>query len=235
MHVYIYISIYTHTWFYNSLYKKKKNSIDMSIFFFVTDEKRSRTLNAVDEKRRNGMKRKRVGQANEPSSTELVRHISFFFSLFFVQWCLFLRNRKNKNKIKMIARYWIVIYSITTCSYIYCISRFRLDNTTFVSVFFFHSDSSSPRKKNEMNTCYYVLCILLVKKVGEMYEVDQNINIAFLLIHFEDSFDMPVYKRASMKRLEMWTGGEKQAISVLFLVNRQVNKEKRSVKRILKA
>lgn len=86
-----------------------------------------------------------------------------------------------------------------------------------------------------MNTCYYVLSILLVKKVGEMYEVDQNINIAFLLIHFEDSFDMPVYKRASMKRLEMWTGGEKQAISVLFLVNRQVNKEKRSVKRILKA
>lgn len=123
MHVYIYIFIYTHTWFYNSLYKKKKNSIDMSIFFFVTDEKRSRTLNAVDEKRRNGMKRKRVGQANEPSSTELVRHISFFFSLFFVQWCLFLRNRKNKNKIKMIARYWIVIYSITTCSYIYFVYR----------------------------------------------------------------------------------------------------------------
>ena len=108
------------------------------------------------------MKRKRVGQANEPSSTEFVRHISFFFSLFFVQWSLFLRNRKNKNKIKMIVRYWIVIYSITTCSYIYCISRFRLDNITFVSVFFFHSNSSSPRKKKRNE--HMLLCIMYITR-----------------------------------------------------------------------
>lgn len=88
VNTYIYARIYIHIYTYTHIVlqffiKKKKNSIDISIFFFVTDEKRSRTFNAVDEKRRNGMKRKRVGQANEPSSTELVRHISFSFSLFF--------------------------------------------------------------------------------------------------------------------------------------------------------
>ena len=67
------------------------------------------------------------------------------------------------------------------------------------------------------------------QKMGKMYEVDENVNIAFLLIQFEDSLTC-LFKRAPTKRLEMWTSEEKQAI---ITIKRQVYKKKRPMKQIL--
>lgn len=50
---------------------------------------------------------------------------------------------------------------------------------------------------------YYTYTIYTCeKKMGKMYEVDENVNIAFLLIQFEDSLTC-LFKRAPTKQLEM--------------------------------